>query len=93
VKILFEEKEELRRVYDHYEKKLEELLQLKEHKLRKGGIDEKFQLKLQRNEDKFSKSKIDYLNKCLLTFDTMDELMNSRFNLFSQPLLTVIIYL
>jgi hypothetical protein len=46
---MFEQKEEMRKVYDHYEHKLEALIRDKENKIKKGSnINDSFTKKLQR---------------------------------------------
>ena len=80
-------------MYDHYENKLEKLEDKKIELLKEGKFIENsgFYKKVMRNEEKYLKSKEDYISKATNTHDTMESMNNERFNLINPVLLNVII--
>jgi hypothetical protein len=86
-KEIYDNKETGRKEYDHYEKKLENLFAEKEVRKQKDVLTPNFLKKLERNQEKFLKSKEHYLSNCINTYDALDSLLTDRFGLINQPLL------
>ncbi len=86
--ILYKQREEARKVYDHYEKKLEKLEQKKDELARDGRFNEssEFFQQVSRNEEKYLKAKEDYIKIATKTYDTIEDLNTTRFN-FVNPVL------
>ncbi len=91
IQILVQEREESRKVYDHYEKKLEKLEDKKDQKIREGSYIEgsDFYTIITRNETKYINAKDDYVKKAICAYDTIDKLNNNRFNIVTPVLLNV----
>ena len=87
------ESEDARKVYDHYENKLEKLEDKKSVLIKSGKFVENsgFSRKVKRNEEKYLKSKEYYINKAVNTHDAMETLNNERYNLMNPALLNVIL--
>jgi dTDP-4-amino-4,6-dideoxygalactose transaminase len=83
--------EESRKVYDHYEKKLEKLEDKKIEMLKEGKFNEScsFFKIIVRNEDKYMKSKEDYINKAITTYDAIERLNTDMYFVVSPVLLSV----
>lgn len=87
--MLYKEREEARKIYDHYEKKLEKLEQKKDELAREGKFNgsSEFSQQVSRNEEKYLKAKEDYVRIATKTYDTINDLNISRFNLVNPVLL------
>ena len=72
-----EKREELRRVYDHYDEKMEKL----------KAATKKDKSYMQRNEEKYNKAKNDYSTQAHDTSNAMKDFMNNRFNAIKPILL------
>lgn len=85
---LLKEKEDARKNYDHYEKKMLQLIEERK-KIEKKGTKASgtFMEKLQRNEEKFIKAKNEYLTKAVNAFDHLETKIKDRFQLTSEVLL------
>jgi hypothetical protein len=83
--------EESRKVYDHYEKKLERLEDKKIEMIKEGKFNEScdFYKIILRNEEKYMKSKEDYINKAVRTYDTIERLNTEKYYVVNPVLLDV----
>ena len=90
-----DQREESRKIYDHYEKKLEKLEDKKDLKIRDGSFNEgsDFYVEITRNEEKYIKAKDEYVTKAIAAYDTIENLNNNRFNHVTPVLLNVKIFL
>lgn len=85
---LLKEKDDARKNYDHYEKKMLQLIEEKAKLERKGSkASVTFMEKIQRNEEKFIKAKNEYLTKAVNAFDHLEAKIKDRFQLTSDILL------
>ena len=87
-------KDESRKVYDHYEKKLEKLVE-KKTSLTSDALfnpNTKFYKQILRNQEKYIKSKEDYIQKAIVTFDTIEKLNYQRY-METNPLLLKVLNL
>lgn len=78
-------------MYDHYENKLEKLIEKKKNMISNGKIitNTKFNKVFLRNEEKYNKSKVDYIRNSINTNDKIEELNDKRFFLTNSVLLEV----
>jgi len=86
-----EQREDARKVFDHYEKKLEKLEEKKDVKMKEGSYSQgsDFFNELTRNEEKYISAKDDYVKKAINAYDTIDNLNSNRFNLVTPVLLNL----
>lgn len=89
---MVDQREEARKVYDHYEKKLEKLEDKKEIKMREGSyqVGSDFHNIVHRNEIKYISAKDEYVQKATLAYDTIEKLNYEKFNMISPVLLNVL---
>jgi hypothetical protein len=91
VKENINKREEARKVYDHYDEKMEELVKERNEKLAKKESEKIEDIeKFDRNDGKYKRAANDYINLSLYTYKLMQKLLDFRYKLINPLVATLV---
>jgi hypothetical protein len=88
---LIDKREEQRKIYDHYEKKLRKMEKVLKERLVRDSLRHhtSFMESFERNRSKFKNAKENYLNATRQAYDKIEELLDSRYDLINPVMINL----